>query len=335
MNIIYKLVMFIIIIEATSSDQSNMIILNDPVAVLGVPSSNVYLSNPVDYTSTKYDTIYVLDQRNIEVTAFNMSGSALFTIGKWGQGPGEFIKPTSIASTDSTLFIADEEMKRISVFTLTGQYMYSIQLLGTPGKMIPYNSSLYVGIRSTNNIVVKININSPKEQKIILSYELPELEDTEIRQRLSFPELTIINKMLYVGLANKNIIYVLSCENDGVIQKYNITNTYIESYMRRCKVRNRELNEGTWIVPKSFHGLSQLKEKYLLIQVRTAHIENALPTLIIIDSNTGRVSDTIISSINPGYQHPKILNNGMLAWTSYNESLVYIYSIDNYINTIR
>lgn len=79
--------------------------------------------------------IFVADTETHEIKVFNLAGELLKTIGKRGEGFGEFNYPTHIAIFDEKLYVTDTMNARVQVLsTSTGRY------LGTVGRR-----GLYIG----------------------------------------------------------------------------------------------------------------------------------------------------------------------------------------------
>ena len=69
--------------------------------------------------------IYVLDSGNHRVQKFDKNGDYLLTIGREGEGPGEFISLSDVfIDTQDTLYLADRRM--IQIFDSSGEYKDSI-----------------------------------------------------------------------------------------------------------------------------------------------------------------------------------------------------------------
>ena len=62
--------------------------------------------------------IYVLDTGNSRVQVFDSKGEFLRSIGRKGQGPGEFMHPSVMALRGGRLFVGDFNTARVSVWTL-------------------------------------------------------------------------------------------------------------------------------------------------------------------------------------------------------------------------
>ncbi|MEE9389987.1 MAG: 6-bladed beta-propeller, partial [Candidatus Aminicenantaceae bacterium] len=69
--------------------------------------------------------IYVLDSGNRRLQVFEKNGKYLRTIGKRGQGPGEFNAPTQLQLDDETgnIFVKDNMRRKIIIFEKKGKYI--------------------------------------------------------------------------------------------------------------------------------------------------------------------------------------------------------------------
>jgi WD40 repeat protein len=69
--------------------------------------------------------IYVLDSGNHRLQVFNKEGKYLHTIGKRGQGPGEFNAPTCFQLDNETgnIFVTDNMLRKIIIFEKEGKYI--------------------------------------------------------------------------------------------------------------------------------------------------------------------------------------------------------------------
>jgi hypothetical protein len=69
--------------------------------------------------------IYALDIRDKHVEVFNKYGEYINTIGKGGDGPGEFFRPRNVVCSNQEM-LAVGGMFRISFFSLSGEFLNSI-----------------------------------------------------------------------------------------------------------------------------------------------------------------------------------------------------------------
>lgn len=75
--------------------------------------------------------IYVLDDGDYHVHVFDHSGTHVRTLGRKGQGPGEFQDPTAIAVAGDRLVVSDGGTKRLISWTLDGQHVSDSRLPGS------------------------------------------------------------------------------------------------------------------------------------------------------------------------------------------------------------
>ena len=88
---------------------------------------NVAFNYPSDVAMDKAGAIYVLDAANARIQKFGPDGKFLATIGRKGQGPGEFIFPDAIdLDKDGNLVVADSAQNRIHVIIGGGRDARSI-----------------------------------------------------------------------------------------------------------------------------------------------------------------------------------------------------------------
>ncbi len=76
--------------------------------------------------------IYVLEGGNCRLQKFDMTGQYLQTIGKKGQGPGEFESPSRLfLDKENNIFISERRKRKIHMFNSKGEFVKSILLSNT------------------------------------------------------------------------------------------------------------------------------------------------------------------------------------------------------------
>jgi hypothetical protein len=74
--------------------------------------------------------VLVLDGRDRTVKVYDSLGTALRRIGGPGEGPGEFTSPVELGIRNDTLWVRDGRARRISLFTLSGEFIGSVSTRG-------------------------------------------------------------------------------------------------------------------------------------------------------------------------------------------------------------
>ena len=110
--------------------------------------SNYVFYRPANIVVDSEEHIYLLDSGNNRVQVFDAAGKFLYSFGKKGQGPGEFMMAYSmVLSGDEKLYILDLQNRRMSVFQKNGKYLQGFDIKeGSPQFLfIDENENLFMG----------------------------------------------------------------------------------------------------------------------------------------------------------------------------------------------
>ncbi len=120
-------------------------------AMIGYPKASVLDAS---------GNIYVLDDANHTVRAFDLRGNLLSTVGRNGRGPGDLSQPYSIAHDgDSLLYLADQ-LNGLSVYSArNGQLRYLRTMLTTsrPGDVCVARGRLFVAMALNDKVVHEVS----------------------------------------------------------------------------------------------------------------------------------------------------------------------------------
>ena len=85
---------------------------------------NIILYQPYSYTVNEVGSIYIYDRQDPAVKVFNPEGRFIRTIGRKGQGPGEFQSVSRVVYVPGKrLLTLDRDQNRISLFTDEGSFI--------------------------------------------------------------------------------------------------------------------------------------------------------------------------------------------------------------------
>ena len=92
-------------------------------------TGNISYSNnlcPVDFALDPDEGLYILDDRNYKVNAYNKAGVFAFSFGSYGRKPGRFVSPDRIlVDRLKRIIVTDGERNEALVFNPSGEYIES------------------------------------------------------------------------------------------------------------------------------------------------------------------------------------------------------------------
>jgi hypothetical protein len=110
---------------------------------------DLFFERPTSFVCDQDDNIYVLDSDANNIKKFDSNGRFIKTIGREGQGPGEFSSPYYLTYTKDRLVVWDLMNRRLCAFTSEGKFIKSSN--------IPYDEGSVRKLRSlpTGEIAVE------------------------------------------------------------------------------------------------------------------------------------------------------------------------------------
>lgn len=89
---------------------------------------DTFIESAFNIKCDKNGYVYVCDYRANNIKIFDSDGTFIKTIGREGQGPGEFNRPYAIAVTDERLIIWDMGNRRLDALTKDGEFIKSVPI---------------------------------------------------------------------------------------------------------------------------------------------------------------------------------------------------------------
>lgn len=135
---------------------------------------DVFFESPVDICFDDKSNLYVCDYKANNIKVLDPSGKFTKTIGRQGQGPGEFEMPFQVAISKDQLVVWELSNRRISVLNPEGEFIKSVQIArneGWPRKIRALPNGDFV-IESAKTYYG----NNEKPQECIIEIYSPDIE---------------------------------------------------------------------------------------------------------------------------------------------------------------
>jgi sugar lactone lactonase YvrE len=132
---------------------------------LETKDENVAFNLPSDVALDQDGNIYILDSGNHRIQKFSPDGRYLATLGRKGQGPGEFVYPESIDIDESgNILVSDPNNQRIQVLTPEGKEARTIRMIDEqPGIVRLAGSGRMVMAAGSRMLMFSADEEEPKE----------------------------------------------------------------------------------------------------------------------------------------------------------------------------
>jgi sugar lactone lactonase YvrE len=207
-------------------------------------------NSPMDIAFDAAGNIYILDSGNCRIQKFSPEGKFLASIGRKGQGPGEFANPTSL-DVDSKGFVyaVDSNQNHLVVFKPDGGHFKSYPTTGLGlGRIRLLKSGLIVSRVELGRIILKGTVSKPglpePPKKLI------KLLDLELNPKAEFGEAFDYKESITNQVGNVSQIEV--GKDDSIYQAFFYQNR-IEKYAPDGKLlwkADRPLNFPTEMIKK-------------------------------------------------------------------------------------
>ncbi|MEW6456711.1 MAG: 6-bladed beta-propeller [Acidobacteriota bacterium] len=107
-------------------------------------SPSIFLGSIHDCAVDREKNIWIADSRKFDIKKIDKYGNFLFSLGRKGQGPGEFLFPSGICIKGDEIYVVDPRRRDLQVFQKDGKYRYSFKI--QDGRFIKLSSKGYIVI---------------------------------------------------------------------------------------------------------------------------------------------------------------------------------------------
>ncbi|MFC1564879.1 6-bladed beta-propeller [candidate division KSB1 bacterium] len=190
---------------------------------------------PGDFTVDNNGNIYILDTGNQRVQVFSLQGKFLQTIGREGQGPGEFMNPASLEIFEDRLYVHEDSRKKIQVLSLKGDYIdeFKVDAWYNNFRMLDTDNLVFSKLRGVSK---RDTGNDPDNKAAESLIHLMNVSDNTVRkvgEPFKYGEITanILNNAAVFTVDKEKNIYI-AFENENSIQKYDNSGKMLLSISR-------------------------------------------------------------------------------------------------------
>jgi len=151
---------------------------------------NIVLFQPTSFIVDQNENIYISDWQDKAIKAFDKSGEYIRTIGRKGEGPGEFKSISSLTFLpDGRLLVMDSSSRRANIFNSSGKFVESYQWKKRFGRLhLTTNSSCTLSVSILEG-------ERPLEERKHFVKEF----DFKGQEILSFGEFVVAESKVYSG----------------------------------------------------------------------------------------------------------------------------------------
>lgn len=173
--------------------------------------TSAYFKRPISLTVDKMNNIFILDVVSMSVKKFDNDGKFIKSIGRSGQGPGEFFWPTIMMIDNDTLKVVSAGSNKLSKFDLDGNFYNekSIKMARIRNPKISRD-----GKRFVSNIV---HIIQKEGQQPDIDFTLSIIDTDSIKEKYSLNSKVVSMKDMMEGNLDLNDMIIPFCPGDEYV----------------------------------------------------------------------------------------------------------------------
>jgi len=195
--------------------RERQIVFKEELSIGAIDGDEKYIFHqPFDLKVDDQGNIYILDSGNFRIQKFDRNGKYISSIGRKGQGPGEFLNCQDLdLDRDANLWIFDPENNRISGFTPEGKYANSIKLEFPPRfGAIDSENNIYVYEQYKGKLIHKYDTSG----KIVCSF----MDEIKFEPKRAEPHVNGLGRIavhddkIFLSMIYPYTIYVFSKQGE-------------------------------------------------------------------------------------------------------------------------
>ncbi len=187
-----------------------------------ISNESAVLASIADVALSSAGHILIADRIDANVKIYDDAGNWVRTLGRLGDGPGEFRRPIAVAATGDSVFVLDARHARLSLFLMTGQFLESIaiRVIRPSGLGIAGDSLLLIAghgrVDEVNALVILPTLHTLDFAGNIRRSHSPERKRERLYEANFSEALLDVHRMRAVlGDRTSNIVRIVNLESDS------------------------------------------------------------------------------------------------------------------------
>ncbi len=186
--------------------------LEEELSIGSEDDDNYLFYDPRNISVDNQKNIYILESGNHRIQKFDKDGNYLQTIGKEGQGPGEFERPYSfVLDKSNNIYVSDR--RKIHFFNPSGEFIKTIPLSDQVNNFFVSSEGNIFGLltqrieKERTRLIVKMNPEGKILKNIVQLAEVNQVMRKSGNVTSRFSITHSYNYSLYFTFSNNNQIY--------------------------------------------------------------------------------------------------------------------------------
>jgi hypothetical protein len=236
--------------------------LEEDLSIGREDDDNYLFYDPRNISVDEQKNIYILERGNHRIQKFDKDGDYLQTIGKEGQGPGEFERPYSLVlDKNNNIYVSDR--RKIHFFNPNGEFIKTTPLSDQINNFFVPSEGNIFGLmtqraeKERTRLIVKMNSEGKILKNIVQLAEVNQVMRKSGNVTSTFSITQSYNYSLYLTFSNKNHIYY------GDSSEYSFSRVNLEGNVELV-IKKEESRQSISQKEKDkiFAGLSELIKEW-------------------------------------------------------------------------